>query len=127
MNLVSLIFILFLFNFSLIRSENNDEKITTTDTRSNVPVIELSSSNIFFEEQFQEKDKWSYWTKSQAKKDGVEEHLAKYDGEWAFEIPQSSVYKDNYGLVLKVIKKNELSSIFFSILLTLVKRTTSCD
>jgi calnexin len=76
-------------------------------------VIELSSSNIFFEEQFQEKDKWSYWMKSEAKKDGVEEHLAKYDGEWAFEMPQSSVYKNNYGLVLKVMKKNKRSSIFF--------------
>ncbi len=51
--------------------------------------------------------------KSEAKKDGVEEHLAKYDGEWAFEMPQSSVYKNNYGLVLKVMKKNKRSSIFF--------------
>jgi hypothetical protein len=105
MRIVLLIFILFRLNFSLITSEkNNDEKVTTTDTRNDVPVIQLSSSNIFFEEQFQEKNKWSFWTNSQAKKDGVEEHLSKYDGQWAFEVPDSSVYKNNYGLVLKVIK-----------------------
>jgi hypothetical protein len=109
MHIVSLIFIYYLLNFSSIRTNDNDEKSTINDhstgidTRNDVPVIKSSSLNIFFEEQFQDKIKWLHWTKSQAKKDGVDEHISKYDGEWAFENPESSVYKDDYGLILKVI------------------------
>jgi calnexin len=104
MQIVSFIFIFYLLNFSLIRSNTDDQ--TTIDTRSNVPVIKSSSSNIFFEEQFQDKTKWLHWTKSQAKKDGVDENISKYDGEWTFENSESSVYKNNYGLILKVIKNS---------------------
>jgi hypothetical protein len=126
MQIISFIFIFYLLNFSSIRS---NEKITikdpsvTTDNRIDVPVIKSSSLNIFFEEQFQDKLKWSYWTKSEAKKDGVDEHISKYDGEWTFENPESSVYTNNYGLILKVIKQ---FSIHFLIINSLVKTKTSC-
>lgn len=94
MQIVSFIFSFYLLNFSSVTS--------STDTKSNVPVIKSSSSSIFFEEQFQDKTKWTNWIKSQAKRDGVAEHISKYDGGWAFENPESSVYQDNYGLILKV-------------------------
>jgi hypothetical protein len=54
--------------------------------------------------------KWSYWTKSEAKKDIADESISKYDGEWAFEIPESSVYKDDYGLILKVMYTSQFIS-----------------
>lgn len=38
---------------------------------------------------------------SEAKKDGVEENIAKYNGIWSVEVPQSSVIEDDYALVLK--------------------------
>ncbi|CAF4224105.1 unnamed protein product, partial [Didymodactylos carnosus] len=67
----------------------------------NVPVIKSSSNSIYFEDQFQDKSKWSRWVKSQAKKDGVDDTIAKYDGEWGFEIPTTAVYTDDYSLILK--------------------------
>lgn len=113
------------FVFVVVRSEDDDEldeEITIEDSTSksssasgastlekgNVPTVKTASSSVFFEEQFQEKDKWSRWVKSQAKKDGVDEILAKYDGEWAFEVPHSSVYNDDYALILKVRRTTNL-------------------
>jgi calnexin len=108
-----LILFICLLNISIIKSDDDDidEDISMDDTpiksssanieRGNVPTIKSASSNIYFEEQFQDKSKWQRWIKSQAKKDGVDENLAKYDGEWGFEIPQSSVYNDDYALILK--------------------------
>ncbi|CAF1132478.1 unnamed protein product [Adineta ricciae] len=115
-----LVFILFvcLLNFSIFKAQdddyNMDEDISIDETSSSssssaaaniekgsVPTIKSASANIYFEDQFQDKSKWSRWVKSQAKKDDVDEVLAKYDGEWGIEIPQSSVYNDDYALILK--------------------------
>ncbi|EDO49786.1 predicted protein, partial [Nematostella vectensis] len=41
------------------------------------------------------------WVKSQAKKDGVDIAIAKFDGEWAFEEPSAKLFKGDLGLVLK--------------------------
>ena len=120
-----------LFHLPIVRmdDEDFDEDITIDETTSakpsaniekdNVPTMKSTSSNIFFEDQFQDKSKWSRWVKSQAKKDGVDEILAKYDGEWGIEIPQSSVYNDDYALILKVkfcfsfLEKMNVSWVFF--------------
>jgi calnexin len=111
-----------LLNVTVIRcnddDDGTDEEITIEDStkksapaateKGNVPTIKSSSSNIFFEEQFQDKSAWSRWSKSLAKKDGVDEILAKYDGEWAFEVPHSSAYQDDYSLILKVHRRISL-------------------
>jgi calnexin len=130
MRLIIFILFLCLFNLSVIKTDDDDidEEISIEDTplikpsanieKGSVPTIKSASSNIYFEEQFQDKSKWSRWVKSQAKKDDVDEILAKYDGEWGFEIPQSSVYNDDYALILKVNsfhrKKNFFHSYFSS-------------
>ena len=114
-----LLFVICLLNVKLIRTDDDDdddpdEEVMieeTTKSSSSTPPVEKgyvptirssSSSNIYFEEQFQDKTKWSRWIKSQARKDGVDETLAKYDGEWGHEIPHTSVYHDDYALILKV-------------------------
>lgn len=114
MRLTIVILFLCLLNISVLKADDDeiDEDITIEDSptlksssntpKGNIPTIKSASSNIYFEEQFQDKSKWSRWVKSQAKKDDVDEILAKYDGEWGFEIPQSSVYNDDYALILKV-------------------------
>ncbi|CAF0846889.1 unnamed protein product [Rotaria sp. Silwood1] len=108
-----LILLICLINISILKADDDDidEEVSIEDTpttsssptieKTNVPIMKSSSSNIYFEDQFQDKTKWSRWVKSQAKKDGVDEVLAKYDGEWNFEIPQSSIYIDDYALILK--------------------------
>lgn len=100
---IHFIVVLFLFNLTLVRSyDNKSVTATKTDKRGNVPIIKSSSSSIYFEDQFQDEAKWSLWTKSQAKKD-IDRSIARYDGDWSFEIPESSVYKNDYGLVSKVL------------------------
>lgn len=42
------------------------------------------------------------WTRSQAKKEDVDEDIAKYDGKWSLEEPKDSSLLGDLGLVLKV-------------------------
>ncbi|CAF5097000.1 unnamed protein product, partial [Rotaria magnacalcarata] len=111
MRFTIVILLVCLLNISILKADDDDidEEITIDDTpeaaanieKTNVPLMKSTSPNIYFEEQFQDKSKWPRWVKSQAKKDGVEEILAKYDGEWGFAVPQSSAYGDDYALILK--------------------------
>ncbi|XP_065927321.1 uncharacterized protein [Magallana gigas] len=58
--------------------------------------------NVHFADSFNKKDEFkSRWTVSQAKKDGAEENLSKYDGKWKVEVPKSSAVEGDLGLVLK--------------------------
>ncbi|KAI6176720.1 Calreticulin family protein [Aphelenchoides bicaudatus] len=41
------------------------------------------------------------WKTSTAKKEGLEESLAKYDGQWAINLPTKVVMEDDYGLVAR--------------------------
>jgi calnexin len=114
MRFTILILFICLLNISILKADDDDidEEITIEDTpttssspnieKGSIPTIKSASSNIYFEDQFQDKSKWSNWVKSEAKKDDVDEVLAKYDGQWGFEIPQSAVYSDDYALILKV-------------------------
>lgn len=134
------IFVIFLclFNLSIVKADDDDldEEITIDESpaatstpaieKGTVPTIKSASSNIYFEDQFQDKSKWSRWVKSQAKKDDVDENLAKYDGEWGFEIPQSSVYNDDYALILKVTEQNSDVGTKPSSLFLVVQGQTSC-
>ncbi|XP_067663080.1 calnexin-like isoform X1 [Haliotis asinina] len=55
----------------------------------------------FFVEPFDNKaESMKRWVQSQAKKDGVEEDLAKYDGKWAFEEPKENPLTGDLGLIL---------------------------
>lgn len=98
------IFVLFSLAITLINSDKVKvtEKPTPKDNRTGTPIFKSSSPNIYFNEQFQNRKTWPHWVRSQAKKEGVDAPYAKYDGQWSIEIPESSVYKDNYALVLKV-------------------------
>uniref|UniRef100_A0A0B7AZQ2 Calnexin n=1 Tax=Arion vulgaris TaxID=1028688 RepID=A0A0B7AZQ2_9EUPU len=50
------------------------------------------------------------WVLSQAKKDGAEEHLAKYDGKWALEEPKENPIDGDLGLILKSKAKHHAIS-----------------
>ncbi|GBL82808.1 Calnexin, partial [Araneus ventricosus] len=41
------------------------------------------------------------WISSEAKKEGIEENIAKYDGKWAVEEAERNGLKGDLGLVLK--------------------------
>ena len=115
------IFLHFWSFFFVFNSINCDE----SKKKPNVSIISTISSNIFFQEQFQNESQWSKWIRSEAKRDGVDEHIAQYDGHWAFEIPSVSIYNDDFGLVLKV--RREENSMFDILLVSIVKRSTLRD
>ncbi|XP_026326418.1 calnexin [Hyposmocoma kahamanoa] len=53
------------------------------------------------EEAFKKK-----WIKSEAKKQGVDENIAKYDGKWEIQAPSRKILKDDLGLVLTTEAKH---------------------
>lgn len=63
-----------------------------------------------FLETFESDEIGKVWIKSKAKKDGVEESIAKYDGEWAVETSSDSVLEGDLGLVLKSKAKHHAIS-----------------
>ncbi|RMX56533.1 hypothetical protein pdam_00007231 [Pocillopora damicornis] len=70
------------------------------------PVISLENEDsVFFSEPFAIRGEFqNRWLKSQAKKDGVDVEIAKYDGEWSFEEPATKLFSGDLGLVLKAME-----------------------
>ncbi|KAJ8682273.1 hypothetical protein QAD02_018065 [Eretmocerus hayati] len=64
-------------------------------------VLPANGANLLSEHFDSSTDFDKKWIKSQAKKDGIDEDIAKYDGLWAIEEPKRSVESGNLGLVLK--------------------------
>ncbi|XP_031555789.1 calnexin-like [Actinia tenebrosa] len=67
------------------------------------PVISVEhQDSVFLAEPFADPAVYkARWIQSQAKKDGVDENIAKYDGVWSFEEPLTKLFKEDIGLVLK--------------------------
>lgn len=64
-------------------------------------------THVYFAEHFDIPEAFNKkWVKSQAKKDGMEEEIAKYDGEWAVENPVKDGLKGDLGMVLKTKAKH---------------------
>ncbi|CAG9766956.1 unnamed protein product [Ceutorhynchus assimilis] len=72
---------------------------TVADYESPKP---LDASKVYFADHFDESANFEKnWIKSQAKKDGIEEDIAKYDGVWSLESAQRDALRGDLGLVLK--------------------------
>ncbi|XP_050296179.1 calnexin [Anthonomus grandis grandis] len=68
-------------------------------------------SKVYFSEHFDNPaDFEKKWTKSEAKKENIEEDIAKYDGLWELEPPQKHALKGDLGLVLKSRAKHSAIS-----------------
>lgn len=62
----------------------------------------LDASKVYFADHFDNPSSFDKnWIKSEAKKDNIEDEIAKYDGLWAVESPQKDGLKGDLGLVLK--------------------------
>ncbi|XP_064608044.1 calnexin-like [Liolophura sinensis] len=81
-------------------------------TKSTPPTPESKiNPNVYFAEPFSNPANYKKrWIVSQAKKDGVDEAIAKYEGKWSFEEPDDSALKGDYGLVLKSKAKHHAIS-----------------
>ncbi|KAL0272731.1 UNVERIFIED_CONTAM: hypothetical protein PYX00_005592 [Menopon gallinae] len=88
---------------STVDDSNEEATVEETDSVVEIPYSSPTpSGNYYLAENFDDVDKFKRkWTVSQAKKEGIDEELAKYDGVWDVEEPQKDGLKSDLGLVLK--------------------------
>lgn len=75
-----------------------------------VYVKPVPNGDNYFVETFESNVIGSKWIKSKAKKEDVEETIAKYDGEWSIESSLDSLLEGDKGLVLKTKAKHHAIS-----------------
>ncbi|XP_057364963.2 calnexin-like isoform X2 [Daphnia carinata] len=94
-----------------VRCDDDSEEATVTEeldesTPENPEEIVYASptpkGHIYFAEHFDVPEEFeAKWVRSQAKKEGIDEDIAKYDGKWAIEGLLKDGLKGDMGLVLK--------------------------
>lgn len=86
---------------------DDDDAIVETEGEEADATVEYRSpaaetGKIHFAEHFDNKEQFDKrWIRSKAKKEGIDEDIAKYDGVWSLEEPQKSILRNDQGLVLK--------------------------
>ncbi|CAH2002452.1 unnamed protein product [Acanthoscelides obtectus] len=100
--------ILFVSHITSIKTEDIDDDVTietVDDSQSDVPYDSPevpSPEKVYFADHFDDPSKFrTQWIKSQAKKDNIEDEIAKYDGLWEVEPAQKDSLPGDLGLVLK--------------------------
>lgn len=74
------------------------------------PALDLS--NVYFVDFFNDPNAIGQrWKISTAKKDGLEEALAKYDGVWGIALPSKLVQENDYGLLAKSKAKHHAIAV----------------
>ncbi|KAJ8945085.1 hypothetical protein NQ318_005265 [Aromia moschata] len=88
-------------------AQDLDDEVTveTEETSPDVPYESPKVSNpnsVYFAEHFDDPNRFEKnWIRSQAKKEGLDEEIAKYDGLWGVEPPRKDGLPGDKGLVLK--------------------------
>ncbi|XP_071951807.1 calmegin-like [Antedon mediterranea] len=89
--------ILCLLSFLLVGAEEENVETIINEYSAPQPI-----GDTYFAQAFESVDVLgSSWIPSEAKKEGVEEEIAKYDGEWEIEEPKKQPLVGDLGLVLK--------------------------
>lgn len=92
--------------------EDNDERVYDTEEEGpkeayvappfQKPTLNEKDDKVYFVDWFADKNAiGKKWMKSTAKKEGVDQEIAKFNGEWAIESPSHVVIDGDYGLVVK--------------------------
>ncbi|XP_002735033.1 calnexin-like [Saccoglossus kowalevskii] len=102
---------LVLFSAFAGAQDDIDTEDTKTETTESIYVPPKPSGSPHFYDAFLSVDDFKKtWVVSQAKKDGVDEDIAKYDGKWALEEPEKQPLVGDLGLVLKSRAKHHAIS-----------------
>ncbi|XP_015121079.1 calnexin isoform X2 [Diachasma alloeum] len=99
----AVIFSVFMVIGALGESHTHDQD-ASDDEDNQKPVYKSPtvSGFAYLAEHFDDRERFSaIWVQSQAKKEEIDEDIAKYDGVWAVEEPSRSVQDGDLGLVLK--------------------------
>lgn len=97
-------------DFADVDTESDSLATETLIQDKHVYVKPEANGHHYFVETFEEDIIGSKWIKSQAKKEDVEEEIAKYDGSWSIESSRDSVLEGDKGLVLKSKAKHHAIS-----------------
>lgn len=87
--------------------EGEEDDGVTVESEDTEDILEYKSpvpepGKFYFAEHFDDKQQFEKkWVKSRAKKEGIDEDIAKYDGVWSLEEPIKNILRDDMGLVLK--------------------------
>ncbi|CAH0628631.1 unnamed protein product [Chrysodeixis includens] len=88
--------------------EGDDEatvEVVEEDEKYHSP--QINPEKVYLAEHFDDEAAFKKkWVKSEAKKQGVDENIAKYDGKWEIQTPSRKIFKDDFGLVLTTEAKH---------------------
>ncbi|XP_075972358.1 calnexin 99A isoform X2 [Anticarsia gemmatalis] len=90
-------------------SEDGDDGVTveTVEEDDEYHTPQLSPGKAHLVETFDDINSFKKrWVKSEAKKQGVDENIAKYDGKWEIQAPSRKIFKEDLGLVLTTEAKH---------------------
>lgn len=87
--------------------DQNDEATVEIEEDDQYVSPELNSDSVYLSEHFDDENAFKRkWIKSEAKKQGVDENIAKYDGKWEIQQPIRKILKNDFGLVLTTEAKH---------------------
>lgn len=93
----------------VVRTEKDEDDEATVEVieEDEYESPEISPGKAFLVENFDDINLFKKrWVKSEAKKQGVDENIAKYDGKWAIQAPSRKIFKNDLGLVLTTEAKH---------------------
>ncbi|XP_073967503.1 calmegin-like, partial [Choristoneura fumiferana] len=93
----------------LAESEDPDDGVTveTVEEEDQYHSPSINSKSVYLTEHFDDENAFKKkWVKSEAKKQGVDENIAKYDGKWEIQAPSRKILRDDLGLVLTTEAKH---------------------
>ena len=89
---------------TLLNAQDPEVTVETVKSEADdvIYITPNSHPDVYFADHFDDESAFAKkWIKSKAMKAGVEEAIAKYDGEWALEKAQKDPLNGDSGLVLK--------------------------
>jgi calnexin len=92
--------------------DHDDETIESVKPLERPTYVKpTANGNVYFTETFESDEEFkARWVLSRAKKDGADDTIAKYDGQWSIEEPKDVALKGDLGLVLKSKAKHHAVS-----------------
>lgn len=90
-------------------SDDGDDEVTveTVEEENVYHSPTISPETVYLAENFDDEAAFKKkWVKSEAKKQGVDENIAKYDGKWEIQQPSRKIFKEDLGLVLTTEAKH---------------------
>ncbi|KAL4707456.1 hypothetical protein ACJJTC_000100 [Scirpophaga incertulas] len=111
-NKIVIISALLLLSTSYVQSTENDDaddgiSIETEEENEYQSPAVSDPARVYLAEHFDDVAAFKKkWVKSEAKKQGVDENIAKYDGKWEIQAPSKKLLKGDSGLVLTTEAKH---------------------